>query len=237
MKLVNSSWGATVVAMLMMVGPSAALAQQAPATVPLPVPAELADNPEVAAAERLFVEHGYVATSVQTIADAAGASRATVFNSVGGKPALLRACYDVATVGDDHPVSLPQRPSLLAVRDEPDQRRMIALYAGVIAGIGERLSGIYEVYRAAAGADLEIAAQWRQIQSERLGGSQGFIRILASKGHLREDLDHDEAGDVLWAHIDASLFHRLVVERGWSRAQFETWFTRALTDSLLGPPA
>ena len=54
MKLVNSSWSATVVAMLMMVGPSAALAQQAPATVPLPVPAELADNPEVAAAERLF---------------------------------------------------------------------------------------------------------------------------------------------------------------------------------------
>ncbi len=40
--------------MLMMVGPSAARAQQAPANVPLSVPAELADNPEVAAAERLF---------------------------------------------------------------------------------------------------------------------------------------------------------------------------------------
>ena len=54
MKLVNSSWGAAVGAMLMMVGPSAALAQQASTTVPRPAPAELADNPEVAAAERLF---------------------------------------------------------------------------------------------------------------------------------------------------------------------------------------
>ena len=65
----------------------------------------------IAAAERLFVQHGYVSTSVQAIADAAGVSRATVFNSVGGKPALLRACYDIATVGDDQPVPLPQRPA------------------------------------------------------------------------------------------------------------------------------
>src|SRR5437879_1067400 len=101
----------------------------------------------IAAAERLFVAYGYVRTSVQAIADAAGVSRATIFNSVGGKPALLRACYDVATVGDDDPVPLPQRPALLAVRDEPDQRRAVELYAAAIAGIGERLSGTYEVYR------------------------------------------------------------------------------------------
>ena len=63
-------------------------------------------------------------------------STTTVFNSVGGKPAMLRACYDVARVGDD-PVPLPQRLSPLAVRDEPDQRRMIVLYSGVIAGIGD----------------------------------------------------------------------------------------------------
>ncbi|MCW2674950.1 MAG: DNA-binding protein [Frankiales bacterium] len=190
----------------------------------------------ITAAERLFIEHGYVSTSVQAIADAAGVSRATVFNSVGGKPALLRACYDIATVGDDDPVPLPQRPELLAVRDESDQRRTIALYAKVIAGIGERLSGTYEVFRAAATTDTEIRTQWDQIQSERLRGSQGFVRILASKGPLRRGLDREEAGDVVWAYIDASLYHRLVVECGWPRARFERWFTRSLTAYLLSPP-
>ena len=187
------------------------------------------------AAERLFVENGYVATSVQAIADAAEVSRATVFNSVGGKPALLRACYDVATVGDDDPVPLPQRPALVAVREEPDPRRAIALYATAIAGIGDRLSGTYEVFRAAATTDHEIQTQWEQIQAERLGGSREFVRILAGKGPLRDGLDLNEAGDAVWAHIDASLFHRLVVERGWSRERFEAWFTRSLTDYLLGP--
>ena len=189
----------------------------------------------IAAAQRLFVEHGYVGTSVQTIADAAGISRATVFNSVGLKPALLRACYDVATVGDDEPVPLPQRPGLLAVRDEPDQRRAIALYAAVIADIGERLSGTYEVFRAASATDPEIRAQWEKIQAERLGGSRGFVRILASKGPLRDGLDLEEAGDVVWAHIDASLYHRLVAERGWSSTHFEAWFARSLTTYLLNP--
>src|SRR3954454_9877288 len=97
----------------------------------------------IGAAARLFVSHGYVSTSVQDVADAAGVSRATVFNSIGAKPALLRACYDVATVGDDDPAPLPQRPAMVAVREEPDARRSIALYAEVIAGIGSRLSGIY----------------------------------------------------------------------------------------------
>jgi hypothetical protein len=98
-----------------------------------------------------------------------------------------------------------------------------------------RLSGTYEVYRAAAATDPEIPAQWEQIQAERLGGAGGFVRILASKGRLREGLDLDEARDVVWAHVDASLFHRLVVERGWPRARFEAWFTRSLCDYLLGP--
>lgn len=189
-----------------------------------------------AAAGRLFVQRGYVATTVHEIADAAGVSRATVFNSVGGKAALLRACYDIATVGDDDPTPLPQRPELLAVRDAPDQRRTILLYAGVIAGIGERLSGIYEVFRAAAAIDPEIKSQWELIQTERLGGGRGFVRILAGKGPLRDGLDLEEAGDVVWAHIDASLYHRLVVERGWSRSRFEEWLTRTLTSYLL-PPA
>lgn len=187
----------------------------------------------IEAASRLFIELGFSGASVQAVADAAGVSRATVFNSVGGKATLLKASYDVATVGDDDPVALPQRAGLLAVRDEPDQRRMIRLYAAVIAEIGSRLSGIYEVFRAAAATEPDIRVLWEQIQAERLGGARGFVNILISKGPLRADLDLDEAGDVVWAHIDASLYHRLVVERGWPRARFEEWFTQSLTTYLL----
>ena len=73
----------------------------------------------IAAAGRLFTEQGYAATSIDEIAAAAGVSRATVFTSVGGKATLLKTALDVAIVGDDEPVPLPERPRSKAIRAEP----------------------------------------------------------------------------------------------------------------------
>jgi AcrR family transcriptional regulator len=187
------------------------------------------------AAARVFVREGYAGASIRTIAEEAGVSRATVFNAVGGKAALLKAAYDVATVGDDEPIPLPQRAEAVAARLEPDPRRSIAIYAGMIAGIGERLARIYEVFRAAAAGDPEIADFWKEIQAERLKGGHGFVGILRAKGPLREGLDEGHAGDVVWALIDASLYHRLAVERGWTRAQFQEWLAATLESQLLPP--
>ena len=185
------------------------------------------------AARRCFVEAGYAGATVQAIADTAGVSRATVFNAVGGKAALLKAAYDVATVGDDEPVPIPQRPAAVATRLEPDPRRAIAIYAGMIADIGERLAPIYEVFRAASLSDPEVRALWQEIQRERLKGARGFVGIIGAKGPLRADLDEAAAGDAVWALIDASLYHRLAIERRWPKERFRAWLQAAFESQLL----
>lgn len=190
----------------------------------------------VGAASRLFVRDGYAVTSIAAVALEAGVSRATVFNSVGGKAALLKAAYDIATVGDNEPIPLPQRNEATAARLEPDPRRSIALYATMIANIGERLAPIYEVFRAAATGDPEIGALWRDIQAERLKGAHGYVGLLRDKGPLRPELDTASAGDIVWVLIDASLYHRLVIERGWNKAGFRTWLASTLETQLLPPP-
>jgi AcrR family transcriptional regulator len=187
----------------------------------------------VRTATRLLVERGYAATTMADVAHEADVSRATVFNAIGGKPQLLKAAYDVATVGDDLPIPLPQRPGLMAVRDEADQRQSIILYAGVIAEIGQRLSGIYEVFRAASASDPEISLLWADIQQQRLQGARGFVAILSSKGPLRAGLDPAQAGDIVWTLIDASLYHRLVHDRGWSHANFQQWLATSLEAQLM----
>ncbi len=187
----------------------------------------------VEAASGLFVRDGYAVTSIEAVALEAGVSRATVFNSVGGKAALLKAAYDIATVGDDEPIPLPQRGEATAVRLEPDPRRALALYAGMIANIGERLAPIYEVFRAAANGDPEIGALWNDIQAERLKGARGFVGLLRDKGPLRPELDAEVAGDIVWVLIDASLYHRLVLERGWDKAHFQAWLATTLATQLL----
>ena len=187
----------------------------------------------IAAGSELFAEFGYLGTSVEAIADAAGVSRATVFNSVGGKLDVLKAAYDVATVGDDEPIPLPARPEALAVRGEPDPWKAVAGYAAMVTSVSSRIALIYETFRSAAGVDPRVRLEWARIQQERLGGATGFVGILTAKGPLREDLTAEDAADLVWVLIDASLYHRLVIERAWTQSRFQNWLTETMQTQLL----
>jgi AcrR family transcriptional regulator len=187
------------------------------------------------AASALFIERGYVATSMEAIADAAGVSRATVFSSVGGKKTLLKTAYDVALVGDDEPIPFPLRPASLAVRAQSDPRRYLVGYAGLIVEVAGRLAPIYEAVRGAASADPEVRDVFEAIGTERRIGAGNVVRDLLAKGAtLRDGLDEEAAADVLWVLNDAGLYHLLVHRRGWTPERFATWVADAMQRELLG---
>jgi AcrR family transcriptional regulator len=187
----------------------------------------------IAAASQLFGERGYVATSVDEIATAAGVSRATVFTAVGRKPDLLKTALDVAIVGDDEPIALPDRPRSRAVRAESDPRRYLALYAGIVAEIGGRASAIYEAVRGAAGADPAARALWLEHQAQRRQGGANVVRDLLGKTVLRPGLDPEAAADLVWVLNDPGLYRLLVHERRWTPARFEDWLADTLQRQLL----
>jgi len=187
------------------------------------------------AAATSFIERGYVATSIETIAEAAGVSRATVFTSVGGKKELLKKAYDVALVGDDEPVPFPLRPASLAVRAEPDPARFLVGYAGLLIDMYARLAPIYEAVRGAASADPEVRDVFEAIITERRIGAGHVVGDLLAKGAtLRDGLDEDGAADILWVLIDAGLFHLLVHRRGWTTERFQAWLADTIQRQLLG---
>jgi AcrR family transcriptional regulator len=186
------------------------------------------------AATRLFAELGYAATSIDEIARAAGVSRATVFTSVGGKPALLKAAYDVALVGDDQPVGLAQRPQSLRAKAEPDPHRYLEMYAAIVTEIQGRVALINEAVRGAAGVDAEARALWEKLQAERLVGAQHVVQDLRGKGRLREGLTARTAADIVWTLIEPGPYHQLVHQRGWTPARFRAWLAETLQAQLLG---
>jgi AcrR family transcriptional regulator len=186
------------------------------------------------AAATLFIEVGYGATSIDAIAEAAGVGRATVFTAVGGKAALLKAAYDVAVVGDDEPVPLPQRPWAQHVLATKDPYERIARYGEMIADLGERVAPIYEAFRGAARADPEVRALWTEIRDERRGGASNFVRFISDVGALRADIDAVTAADVVWVLNDPALYYQLVIEQGWSRDKFAPWIGETMQFQLLG---
>jgi AcrR family transcriptional regulator len=186
------------------------------------------------AATRLFMEQGYAATSVDAIAEAASVSRATVFATFGGKATLLKAAYDVALVGDDEPIPLPERPRSKAVQAEPDPARLLEGYAEICTDISGRLAPIYEVVRGAASADPEAREVWEKIQAERRIGGTNVVKLITARRALRRGLDREHAGDLVWVLNDAGLYYMLVHRQGWSPARFQTWLAETLKAQLLG---
>jgi AcrR family transcriptional regulator len=159
------------------------------------------------AATRLFVGAGYGATSMDAIAEAAGVSRATVFTTFGTKPVLLKAAYDVALVGDDEPVALPDRADSRAIRAEPDPARYLDRYAGLVTELGGRVAAVYEAVRGAATSDSEVRPVWEQILAERRIGAAHVVADTQAKGPLRPDIDIEAAADVVvWCCDEAPGF-------------------------------
>jgi AcrR family transcriptional regulator len=188
----------------------------------------------VDAAAGLFAERGYVGTSFDAIAEAAGVSRATVFAHFPTKAGLLKTAYDVTLVGDDEPIPLPERPESLAVRAEPDPHRFLAGYAAIVTDVARRVSPIYEAIRGAAHADGEAASVWSQVGTERRIGGGNVVGGVAGRGALRPGLDQERAADLVYALVDPGLYHLLVRGRGWPHEVFTTWLAATLQRELLG---
>jgi AcrR family transcriptional regulator len=186
----------------------------------------------IAAAGRLFAEQGYAATSIDDIAAAAGVSRATVFTSVGGKPKLLKTALDVAIVGDDEPVPLPERPRSKAIRAERDPRKYLALYAEMVTEMDGRMAGIHEALRGAAGVDPDARALWESHLAQHRQGAANVIADLMRKGRLKKGLEPAAAADIVWL-LGPGMYYMLVHRRGWPPQRFQAWLTETFISQLL----
>ncbi|MGE2722556.1 TetR/AcrR family transcriptional regulator [Mycolicibacterium celeriflavum] len=187
----------------------------------------------VATAERLFVEEGYAATTIDAVAAAAGVSRKTVFTSVGGKVDLLRIAMEWAVAGDDAPVALVDRREVRELLAENDAATLLRRWAAVITAIDARTAGLFTALEVAAGTDAEAGELAGGFEQQRLDGARRIVGRLAALKALNRALKRAEATDVAWLSTDPVLYDRLVRRRGWSSRRFETWLAESLCRQLL----
>lgn len=187
----------------------------------------------IAAARRLFLKHGYAATTMPAIAEAAGVALDTVYATIGPKPALFRHLIELAISGADQPVPAEERDYVRAIRGEADPRRKLALYAHAIRVIHPRLAPLFRVLREAARGEPELAALWTEIAERRARNMRLFVTDVAAAGGLRAGVTVDEAADLVWATNAPEFYLLLVDERGWDPERFERWLTELWIRVLL----
>lgn len=190
----------------------------------------------VGAAHNLFLARGYLATTIEVIAEHAGASPATVYRLFGAKRAILAAVLDVAFVGDDEPVALHERAPVLAAFALDDPRDLLTAFARICRELLDRSAPIQRVLRGAAVADPEAAELLDLTRAQRLQGQSRVARELAVRGALAEGLDEAAAADTIYALMAPEVHHLLTIERKWDADRYERWLADALCALLLPQP-
>lgn len=189
------------------------------------------------AARQLFLERGYPATTMPTIAKQAGVAVDTIYASCGRKPEILHALIERAISGEDVPVAALQRAYVREMQAEPDARRKLIRYARAMTEIQARLAPLVRVLKEAASTDPALAGLWASIGQRRAANMRLLVADLETTGRLREDVTRDEAADVIWATNSPEFFMLMVEERGWSPNRFERWLAQAWIRLLLADDA
>jgi AcrR family transcriptional regulator len=187
----------------------------------------------VEAAQKLFDQQGYVATTMEAIAAEAGVSLKTVYLSFATKSRLLRALWDLLLKGDEDDAAVAERPWYREVIDEPDPEKKLRLTAHYSLFVKMRIGGLLRVIRDASTVDADGAALWSLIQTDFHANQRVIVEALDRTGSLRADLDVARATDILWTLNHPDVWLLLVGQRGWSPQQFEQWFADTTCALLL----
>lgn len=187
------------------------------------------------AAQALFTERGYVATTIDVIAARADVSPETVYSTFGTKRSLLSELVDVSIAGGDDAPPIFEQPWVQEMREEPDPHRRLQILASNGRSILERRAAVDEVVRGAAAADPEIATLWEHGKAQRFAGQREGLRIVMGAAGLREGMDLETASDIVYAIGSPETYRLLVIDRGWSGSRFEHWYGETLERLLLDP--
>lgn len=183
------------------------------------------------AAERQFLEGGYAAVTVSSIARGAGVSVETVYKTFGGKAELVGAIYERGLIGRQQ-ASVYERSDTMR-KHETNPTKILRYWAGLIAELGPDVSPIRLLMRSAAEGDPDLAKVLENSDKERLERMRNNARFLARRGYLRAGATATEAADVLWTCTSAELYELLVLRRGWSLRRFERFIGDLLVAALL----
>jgi AcrR family transcriptional regulator len=186
------------------------------------------------AAQRLFEQQGYAATTMAAIATEADVALKTVYVVFETKSGVLRALWDLLLGGADDHTPVAERPWYREVVDQADPELQLRLNARNSRVVKARAATLMAVIRSAAPAEPDLDELWRTIQTEFHANQGSIVKLLHEKGALRPGLDVDRATDILWALNHPDVWQLLVVGRGWTPQEYELWFADTCCAQLLG---
>jgi len=183
------------------------------------------------AAERQFLQDGYGAATIASVAREAGVSVETIYKSFGSKSGLVREIYERGLAGRGATRAYERSDQMR--ESERDPRTIMREWGRLTAEVASVVTPIRLLMRNLALNDREIAAVLETAERERLARMQHHAKFLKARGHLRKGISVSGATDVLWICSSLEFYELLVLRRGWSHARFARFVGDFMITALL----
>src|ERR1700730_17433746 len=187
----------------------------------------------VDAAQSLFVERGYAATTIEAISDRSDTPQATLSRLFSSKLGILKALLDVSVAGDHEALAMLDRPPVRARLSAPAPKDQLAGFAALGCDVMARVGPVHRILADAARSDQDAASLLAEIARQRHEGQRRIAGSLARSGALRPGLAEHDAADIIHALASPEVHGLLVSDRGWTSERHEKWLRQILIDQLL----
>jgi AcrR family transcriptional regulator len=185
----------------------------------------------VAAALRVFSEHGYRSATIKDVVRDSGLSVGAIYTYFRSKDELFLECCDLMTGG-----GLETLGSMLAGKETTAERlaTAVAFYIDSIDQAPEGGPGLVTLVQAWASADGEprLRDMLRRRRERLVGAGQLLLREGVARGELPAWLDVDATARGYIALLDGLLLERIEAGDAYRPADLERQ-ARAILDALL----
>ena len=182
-----------------------------------------------AAARKLFMEHGYAATSIRAIAGEAGVSEQTVYARFRNKKSIIESIVDEM---DTRAGVIDLIEALSAPSGDPVAQ--IDLIVEFDIRIFEQNLDIFLTAAQASVTEPGLAALIDEMKMRSRAGRARVFEAFKEAGALRPELSVDDANAIFAAMVNPSVYQELVVNAGWTNRRLGALLKSALRHLLIG---
>jgi AcrR family transcriptional regulator len=182
------------------------------------------------AARRLFASKGFDKTTIDGIAAAARVSAPTVYALFKSKEGILKELINETVLNDRYRSLVDEAASC------HDPRQAMKIAARIARTVHDAEEAEIGLIRGASLMSPELKGLEAEAERIRYERQQFLVLRLEKENLLVDTLSLAHARDILWSLTSREIYRMLVLERGWSSEEYETWLSKTLIQMLVVPP-
>ncbi|SJM35285.1 TetR/AcrR family transcriptional regulator [Mesorhizobium delmotii] len=179
-------------------------------------------------AKELFTARGVEKVTINDISSAAGVSASTVYALFQSKTGILRAVVERSFFGPRYAEIARQAEN---ARDAEEILRITASISRVILDAEREEIGLM---RGVSALSPELKAIETELETVRFKLQEARAKLLVASVTVARQLGLARVRDILWMYTGRDVYRMLVLERGWSSDEYESWLAETLIKTLMG---